>query len=146
MTNRPPDYCRDCWAEYVPGKKAVKRPIAPNSGGRCATHWRVEKKRRKDAAHSTRVERVYGLTAEQHATLLAYQQGKCYICQRATGATRRLSVDHDHQTGYVRGLLCRPCNSVLGHLRDSETAAWRLWMYLRVPPAFVSIGKVKPDG
>jgi hypothetical protein len=64
------------------------------------------------------------------------QGGRCYICQRATGARRRLAVDHNHATGEVRGLLCKPCNrDVLGHLRDNTEALQRAIDYLTNPPA-----------
>jgi len=87
----------------------------------------------------------YGLTAEQYWALYEAQGGSCYICQRATGKARKLAVDHDHRSGFVRGLLCKPCNSILAHLRDDKDAAHRVFVYLYSPPAFRVIGKVKPD-
>jgi hypothetical protein len=88
----------------------------------------------------------YGITPEQYWALYEHQGGTCYICQRATGKVKRLSVDHDHATGYVRGLLCGPCNKILGHLRDDADAAYRAGNYLDYPIAFDVIGKVKPGG
>lgn len=88
----------------------------------------------------------YGLTPEQYKALYEAQNGSCYICQRATGKTKRLAVDHDHATGYVRGLLCGPCNSILAQIRDDRYAAARIVLYLMYPPAFDVIGEVKPDG
>lgn len=55
-------------------------------------------------------------------------------------------MDHDHKTGYVRGLCCKPCNSLLAHIRDDTQTAHRIIEYLVNPPAFYTIGKVKPDG
>lgn len=88
--------------------------------------------------------KTYGITAEQYWKLYEYQGRCCYICQRAKGTARkRLSVDHDHNTGLVRGLLCSPCNrNVVGHLRDDPEAFFRGGMYLRNPPAFRVIGQV----
>ncbi|WP_424923390.1 endonuclease VII domain-containing protein [Actinocrispum wychmicini] len=64
------------------------------------------------------------------------QGGRCAICQRATGRGKRLAVDHNHATGEVRGLLCKPCNrDVLGHLRDDVSAFERAIVYLTDPPA-----------
>jgi hypothetical protein len=78
----------------------------------------------------------YGITAEEYAKILDAQGGKCYLCQRATGARKRLSVDHDHKTGEVRGILCGPCNrDVLGHARDSIEFFERCIEYLTNPPA-----------
>ena len=49
--------------------------------------------------------------------MLAEQDGGCGICGDPPGKTA-LHVDHDHETGVVRGLLCFRCNSALGNLRD----------------------------
>src|SRR5215469_6977480 len=82
----------------------------------------VVRHEQKDRAHRTAVEARYHLLPGEYDRMLAFQHGKCAICQRATGATKRLSVDHDHKLGLsreaVRGLLCGPCNQMLGHGRD----------------------------
>ncbi|MEU8683182.1 endonuclease VII domain-containing protein [Streptomyces sp. NPDC048611] len=128
--------CKDCSAEWggFPSPASQRRP-APHPGPRCATHWRVEQKRRKAAAHASTVQAKYGLDPGDYDRLYALQNGVCAICQRATGKTRRLSVDHDHETGLVRGLLCRPCNSMLGHGRDDPKFFGRAATYLIQPPA-----------
>jgi hypothetical protein len=46
------------------------------------------------------------------------QGGVCAICEQPCRTGKRLAVDHDHQTGHVRGLLCRTCNSGIGLLND----------------------------
>lgn len=64
----------------------------------------------------------YGLTVEQYDALWIEQAGTCAIChtrENAKGRGVELEVDHDHATGQVRGLLCRPCNTGLGHFQDS---------------------------
>lgn len=86
--------------------------------------------------HAEWILRTYGITAAQYQAIYELQGGRCYICQRASGKRKRLSVDHDHKTGRVRGLLCTPCNrDVLGHLRDSVDALQRAVTYLLLPPA-----------
>lgn len=128
MTSRVLGGCTDC----PPGsRRPVTRP-----GPRCATHQRARKRALAEKKHGEWIWKTYGITAEQYASLLRYQGGKCFICQRATGKRRRLAVDHDHKTGRVRGLLCNPCNrDVLGHLRDSVAALERAVTYLKHPPA-----------
>jgi hypothetical protein len=133
--------CRDCrsdWEKLPEPKGPVEyrpRPIVEGSGGRCATHWRAEKARRKAASHEKRVQKVYGLAPGDYDRLYAAQGGKCAICRRATGARKKLAVDHDHATGLVRMLACGPCNKIIGHFRDDpnllRTAAW----VLENPPA-----------
>lgn len=130
--------CKECG----PG---VNRP-APHPGPRCATHHRARRKALREAAHGRSILKTYGITKEQYEELYEAQGGVCCICERATGKTKRLAVDHDHETGYVRGLLCSTCNKILGHLRDSYYLASNLSAYLRNPPAYDIIGEVKPDG
>ena len=129
--------CKDCGPES-------KRP-APHPGPRCASHHRAIRKARKEASHASWVLNTYGLALGQYDELKAYQNGTCAICERATGATKKLAVDHDHETGYVRGLLCGPCNGMLGTARDDVEFFRRAVEYLIEPPAFRVIGMVKPS-
>ena len=91
----------------------------------------------KDHHRSTRMMRKYGITIEVYDRMLSLQGGKCAICGRST-PTRgdgMLQVDHDHKTGEVRGLLCSPCNTVLGYIRDNPDALRAAVAYLEDPPA-----------
>lgn len=118
--------------EYRP---KIPRPC-PHPGPRCTTHHRVRRAEVRKKVHDNRVVKVYGLSPGDYDRLYVIQGGKCYICQRATGASKRLAVDHDHISGEVRGLLCKLCNrDVLGHLRDDIEALQRAIDYLREPPA-----------
>lgn len=132
--------CRDCLADRVSNAVAPPpgrpRPIVKDSGGRCATHWRLEKARRKKAAHEKRVQKVYGLPAGVYDRLHQYQSGRCALCRRSTGARKRLAVDHDHATGLAFGLLCGPCNKdVMGWSRRDVAFFVRCIQYLENPPA-----------
>lgn len=92
-----------------------------------------QKKGRSAASHRARVKSTYGLTPEDYAALLSAQDGACAGCGGKRGY--RLSVDHDHATGLVRGLLCRRCNKVLRDVRDSRALLFTLALYLLEPPA-----------
>jgi hypothetical protein len=63
----------------------------------------------------------YGLTVAAYEVLLQNQHGVCAICFRpeTNKHNKRLSVDHDHTTLKVRGLLCTNCNQALGNCQDS---------------------------
>jgi hypothetical protein len=67
--------------------------------------------------------------------LTLHSNNKCWIC--GGGSTRSLSVDHNHTTGHIRGLLCMPCNRTLGVWRDNPTVADRAADYLRQDGAAV---------
>lgn len=70
----------------------------------------------------------YGITEAEFDTLLAQQGGGCAICGRQT----TLCVDHDHDTGEVRGILCRECNRALGLFGDDSDTLERAAKYLSV--------------
>jgi len=74
--------------------------------------------------------RVFGITLDQYENLAAAQDNRCAICGKPeTG--KRLSVDHDHQTGRVRGLLCGLCNTAIGKLNDDPALLEKAVTYLR---------------
>lgn len=138
--------CKDCLRDYeelkstATGIVGMGEPPEPNwrptphPGPRCVTHHRAVKKARKLRAHESRVQKVYGLGPGEYDRLYEFQGGRCAICRRATGASKRLAVDHDHRTGKVRGLCCSTCNQILGHFRDDPELFVNGWKYLRDTP------------
>jgi len=69
----------------------------------------------------------YDLSPEQYAAMRNKQRERCAIC----GSSSRLCVDHNHKTGFVRGLLCVPCNVMLGRLNEDFTVFERAIHYLK---------------
>jgi len=65
-------------------------------------------------------ERKYGITDDEYRAWLDAQGGVCAICGNGETSKdgRPLSVDHDHGTGRIRGLLCNRCNPMIGYARD----------------------------
>lgn len=139
--------CKDCIAQGITTTRKVHimRNGNPAPGKRCKEHYYAQKRAASQRAHGRRVENVYGITDVEYWALYEAQGGRCYICQRATGARRRLAVDHDHTctAGHdpevgcrscIRCLACKTCNSVvLG--RYSEDALRRAIDVLRNHPA-----------
>jgi hypothetical protein len=80
------------------------------------------------AAHASHLKRTYGLEYDEYERLLAFQGGRCYACGQVP-RVRRLAVDHDHETGQVRGLLCANdeygCNVQLRRILGDPAAAQR---------------------
>lgn len=82
-------------------------------------------KRKKQYSIKERVTR-YGLSLNEYNDLLLKQNNKCAICKEPetvkdsrTKTIKSLSIDHDHATNKVRGLLCNMCNTGLGRFRDN---------------------------
>lgn len=81
----------------------------------------------------------YDLSPAEFDTMLAAQDGRCAICQGVeTYEHKSLCVDHDHQTGAVRGLLCTRCNKALGGFKDDTDLLVAAAAYLLVQRDVVS--------
>lgn len=83
--------------------------------------------RRKEA-----LKHNYGMSLEEYYTLFENQQGRCAVCGTTNPGHnhKHFCVDHDHETGNVRGLLCHYCNRGLGFLGDSMERVENLLNYL----------------
>jgi hypothetical protein len=67
-----------------------------------------------------KIKYLYGITVEEYNELFQEQEGCCKICgKHQTAFKRKLDVDHCHETGKIRGLLCNRCNQALGLMKDS---------------------------
>lgn len=81
---------------------------------------------------SKNLKYLYGITADDLAAILDRQGNVCAICARSFGTGHHgPHVDHDHDTGTVRGALCGPCNRGIGLLRDSSALLSTASDYLR---------------
>jgi hypothetical protein len=84
------------------------------------------------------LRRKYGMTLEQYNMLFEKQKGLCALCSKPETVRRnsksvgpeRLAVDHCHDTGRIRGLLCFKCNTAVGSIGDDESSAKRVVEYL----------------
>jgi hypothetical protein len=95
----------------------------------CARKYNRGKGRAKMRTKDLRVR--YGLTPEQYRSMLDDQNGTCAICGKSAEQNgKRLSIDHCHETGIVRGLLCYRCNTGLASFKDSPQMVERALDYL----------------
>jgi len=99
--------------------------------GYCLTHsparQREARATNKDRFKGYSLQRDYGITIGQYLEMLEVQNGCCAICGRKdldernnNNGSKRLSVDHNHDTGIIRGLLCTMCNKGIGSLMESS--------------------------
>lgn len=76
----------------------------------------------------------YGISPKEYEEMHEKQKGVCHICfkpsKTKSGVDKRLSIDHDHQTGGVRGLLCSKCNLGLGLFEDNPELLKKAGEYL----------------
>lgn len=77
----------------------------------------------------------YGITLETHQQIYADQNGCCAICKRPVTYSD-IHTDHNHETGIVRGLLCRGCNIGLGGFEDNPISLKRAIEYLGRCPCY----------
>ena len=144
---------KDKWAERYRGteeqrerqRQADRRYHAANREKKAiyARQWRERNAERRKAyrqrekmlQRAAHVKRQYNLSQLDLYTLRKQQGDLCAICRKAetaqvNGVRQDLSIDHDHKTGAVRGLLCRRCNRGLGALGDNIDGLKRALAYL----------------
>ena len=98
-------------------------------------------RQRAREAHTPELRRArtlaqYGLTQEDYDRMLEKQDGHCAICpatESGHNVTDHFVVDHCHDTGKVRGLLCSSCNLMLGKAKDDVTILQNAIHYLNKP-------------
>jgi hypothetical protein len=117
------------------GPVTIKVRHRTRDGGRARSTCNEMEKARKRAAlrgtgRDSRLRGRYGITESDYDAMLAAQGGVCWICKEPPSRIR-LAVDHDHDCcpggkscgECVRGLLCTPCNTLLGRVKDGEWLA-----------------------
>lgn len=94
-----------------------------------------KRKYRNKTPEEQRIARIrsYGISVEQYNHLLESQERVCWICSKPNVPGKSLNIDHDHETGQVRGLLCGNCNTALGLLREDPHIVLRAYEYLNKP-------------
>ena len=103
--------CKECKAKKARAWRAANKERARE----------VDRARYADSPKrwGRHISDVYGLSPDEYMRILSFQGGTCAICKQASA--KRLSVDHNHITGAVRGLLCASCNRMLGQARDNPS-------------------------
>ncbi|MFI8878259.1 endonuclease VII domain-containing protein [Streptomyces sp. NPDC055243] len=118
-------YCRECSAKYYRQRQEAKGKSSAADGlaSRC-------KACKAAAGPEGHLRREYGISVAERDELIAAQKGVCCICLAAPA----VHVDHCHETGKVRGVLCFNCNAGLGLLRENTDAMHRAAAYLEGNP------------
>ncbi len=137
--------CKDCnntkpFSEFHPRTKSRWEKYKDSPAGyqphckdchnqRRRDYYKGNADKRKDTDRNYRLKHTYGIDLQEYNQMFKEQGGVCKICE-TNPDKRNLCVDHCHQTGKVRGLLCVPCNLALGYMKDDINLFERAIKYL----------------
>jgi hypothetical protein len=135
-----PKKCTRC-GEHKPRSDFYPHAVAKNGVSawckQCTRQATLDRQKRDKESvklinRRARLKRSFGMTVQQYDEMLDAQGGCCALCgSDFPGGRGRFVVDHCHDTGRVRGLLCNLCNVGLGALRDSPQLLQKAIHYLR---------------
>lgn len=121
-------YCRSCHNK-MQRDRYHSDPVA-----KIKHQMRYRKRKSKNplAQREAELKKLYGITLQDYIEMYNDQDGVCYICKEECKTKKSLSVDHNHKTGRVRGLLCNRCNRAIGMFMDSPSLLRRAADYLDI--------------
>ncbi len=147
--NNPPHYnagdkkkcthCRSCARDIKKSyyannpEKALKRKAQQKTLGK--KWYQANRDRLRLQMRRNWLKRNYGITTQEYDTRLANQGGVCAICgaDKSGRSHESFIVDHDHNTGDIRGLLCHKCNVGLGAFGDDRNILKKALEYVCRP-------------
>ncbi len=138
------NFCHNCekelWRKYhkSPQGKEKSREWIESNQEKIAEYRRLYreddvKRERSKAYHRARLLKEFGMTVDDYMALYEKQNGQCAICgseSASNGIRKNFCVDHDHETGKVRGLLCHNCNVSVGLMKDTPSLLRKAAEYL----------------
>ena len=115
--------CKHCFSEYA---KKYNSITAADRQEYKRKYRQTDKS--KISYRNSYLKRTFGITLDEYNVLFYQQNGKCAICKNES--KRTLCVDHNHETGEIRGLLCEGCNRGIGFLKESTEILQNAIKYL----------------
>ena len=115
--------CKSCYKKRNNTNRQKKLDSSPEAREKYNAYMRERNARISEEEYINRQCRLYGITYDDYLNLLKEQDGKCAICREQfppwiRGERRPIHIDHNHETGKARGLLCPTCNLLLGHSKE----------------------------
>ena len=133
MAAKKQEYCKN---GHLMSEFRKKHPNGDTYCSACKVQ-RTSKTRKnnpeKTAEYSwkSKIRTTYGITEEDYTKLFVSQEGKCAICfSDIAFRSRSTHIDHNHETGKVRGLLCHHCNTALGLFKENTATLREAVNYL----------------
>ena len=128
--------CKSCRKRYETQERDKKQWAKYVKG------WRGKQgqdffEKEKIVNRNNKIRRKYNITQDQYEAMSAEQDNVCLICGRTEwgtckGTIVRLAIDHDHNTGTVRGLLCRRCNTAIGLMEEDIGLLMSMIEYIEI--------------
>jgi len=115
-------------------KTYLKRPAVLARNKVACEKWRQKNKCSHKYLESKRnqaLTRKYGIKIGEFNNLLLSQGSVCAICNRPKWTKLGPCLDHDHEAGMIRGILCSLCNAAIGLIDDDPEIAKRMVLYLQ---------------
>jgi Recombination endonuclease VII len=129
--------CKDCFNDWhnAYSRERSKNPEIAETRREKAKAYREKK---PEVSREWALLRKFNITLSEYNAILEAQGGVCAICGEPERSRRKsyLAVDHCHETGKVRGLLCNQCNVGLGALGDSIEGIEAALNYLKGLPSW----------
>jgi len=123
---------REKYANNVDGFKDRRAKYRKKRKDKLNAYGREYRRTNKEALTDKALLKKYGITAADRDRMLREQGGVCLICAGADPkGPNGWAIDHCHDTGAVRGILCNPCNMALGLLQDTSAVAISAADYLK---------------
>lgn len=119
--------CKSCTSEFIPyhpRQKFCCEECQRIAARKITAEWKIKN---PDKNKSVVLKSLYGISLDEYNTMVKKQNHKCLICNIKA---KKLVIDHCHNTGKVRGLLCNACNMALGSFDDSVEKLNRAIKYL----------------
>lgn len=129
------------WCAACSGEARREWYAKPENRARVKENARLYSIKNRSKEFARNLKRMYDLSVDEYHSLLLRHSFRCGICRVKFGLPKaiRPHVDHDHNTGKVRGLLCSNCNIAIGLLKDEVNV-------IRNAAAYVESGGYKCDG
>lgn len=132
-------YMRDYNSKHTPSRQLrvkAKQDANPEYKERIDTRATLSE---KEHQRHWKLKKQYGISLDDYNKMYENQKGKCLLCEaeKPKGGKGGLVIDHCHNKGHIRGLLCARCNTGLGQFRDDVSLLTKAIEYLRQGESYV---------
>jgi hypothetical protein len=130
-------WCKSCFGEWHKKYEYKRRRNPETRAAILEKDRKYNKSRTSLSLRRSSIKRKYGISLEEWERIFELQGRKCACCGSSEPRSEKgWHMDHNHETGNNRGILCHPCNVVLGLVKESSEHLEKLIAYLRANKSF----------